>query len=66
METEELEFESTGKEVPRNLLSPKAREMFKDSKVIWMAKRKGKDRVNINGSSKLRQYWKVLFGSCWG
>ena len=55
-ETEEIEYVSTGQGLPRDLLSPRAREMCKDSKVIWMAKRTGKDLVNINGSSKLRQY----------
>ena len=52
-ETEEVEYESTGQELPRDMLSPRAKEMCKDSKVIWMAKRTGKVRewnVQVEGS----------------
>lgn len=41
-ESEEEKYESTGQEFDRDLLSPRASEMCKDSKVVWMAKTNGK------------------------
>lgn len=40
-ESDEEKYESTGQMFDRDLLSPRAREMCKDSKVVWMAKANG-------------------------
>ena len=41
-DSDEEKYESTGQMFDRDLLSPRAREMCKDSKVVWMAKANGK------------------------
>ena len=43
-EEKEVKFESTGQIFDRDLLSPRAKMMCKDSKVVWMAEKRGKNQ----------------------
>ena len=40
-----VKFESTGQIFDRYLLSPRTMEMCKDSKVVWMAEKRGKNSL---------------------
>ena len=40
-----MKYESTGQIFDRDLLSPRAKEMCKDSKVVWMTEKRGKKKI---------------------
>lgn len=44
LESNEVTYYSSGQQVDRDDLSPRAREMCKDSKVVWMAKTAGEEK----------------------
>ena len=63
-ESEEQHYESTGQAFDRELLSPRAKEMCKDSNVFWMAKSNGAAREK-RGCYVLRRcsYYLVRVGT---